>query len=79
MVEAASGGLVESIAQLLTGFGKVAVGVDPLTTILLLIGAVLTGVSVVFFGYLTVGGILAGLGGLIPSPSNPGGPPREHE
>ena len=79
MVEAASGGLVESIGQLLTEFGKVATGVDPLTTILLLVGAVLTGVSVVVFGYLTVGGILAGLGDLIPEPSNPGGPPRDHE
>ena len=79
MVEAASGGLIESLVQLLTEFGRVAIGVDPLTTILLLIGAALTGVSVLVFGYLTVGAVLDALGDLIPSPSGRGGPPREHE
>ena len=81
MADAASGGLVESVVQLLVEFGRVATGVDPLTTVLLLLGAALTGVSVLVFGYLTVGAALAGFGDLIPSPSNPGpgGPPREHE
>jgi hypothetical protein len=79
MADAASGGLIESLVQLLTEFGRVAIGVDPLTTILLLLGAALTGVSVLVFGYLTVGAILAGLGDLIPSPSGPGGPPRDRE
>ena len=79
MVDAASGGLIESLVQLLTEFGRVAVGVDPLTTILLLLGAALTGFSVLVFGYLTVGAVLDSLGDLIPSPSGPGGPPREHE
>ena len=79
MVEAAGGGLLESLVQLLTEFGRVAIGVDPLTTVLLLVGAALTGISVLVFGYLTVGAVLAGLGDLIPSPSGPGGPPREHE
>jgi hypothetical protein len=78
MVEAGSGGLIESVVQLVGEFGKVAT-VDPISAVLLLLGAVLTGVSVVVFGYLTVGAVLAGLGDLIPSPSSPGGPPREHE
>jgi hypothetical protein len=79
MVDAASGGLMESLVQLLTEFGRVAIGVDPLTTILLLLGAALTGFSVLVFGYLTVGAVLDGLGDLIPSPSGPGGPPRDRE
>lgn len=82
MVDAASGGLVESVVQLLTEFGRVAVGVDPLTTILLLLGAALTGFSILVFGYLAVGGVLGGIGDLIPGPSGPqgrGGPPRDHE
>jgi hypothetical protein len=81
MVEATSGGLVESLVQLLTEFGRVAIGVDPLTTVLLLFGAALTGVSVLVFGYLAAGAVLDGLADLIPSPSNPGpgGPPRDRE
>lgn len=78
MVEAGSGGLIEGVVQLMAEFGRVAT-VDPISAVLLLLGAVLTGVSVLIFGYLTVGGILAGLGDLIPTPSNPGGPPRDHE
>lgn len=91
MADAASGGLVESLVRLLTEFGNVAVGVDPLTTLLLVLGALLTGFSVAVFGYLTVGAVFGGLKGLFPTPSRPrgpggpsgptgrGGPPREHE
>ena len=79
MVEAASGGLLESVVQLLSQFGQVAVGVDPLTTVLLLVGAVLTGFSILAFAYLAVGGVLGGIGDLIPSPPGPGSPPRDHE
>lgn len=79
MADAASGGLVESVVQLLVEFGRVAVGVDPLTTVLLLIGAALTGVSVLVFGYLAAGAALDGLGDLIPRPSGRGGPPRDRE
>ena len=85
MADAASGGLVESLVQLLVEFGNVAFGVDPLTTVLLVLGALLTGFSVAFFGYLTVGAVLAGLKGLFPTPSRPmgpggpGGPPRGRE
>ena len=86
MVEATNGGLVESLVQLLTEFGRVALGVDPLTTILLLVGAGLTGFSMLVFGYLVVGGVLGGIGDLIPSPSQggprgggPGDRPRDHE
>ncbi|MEF8868242.1 MAG: hypothetical protein V5A85_06980 [Haloarculaceae archaeon] len=79
MADAASGGLVESVVQLLTEFGKVAFGVDPLTTVLLLLGGLLTGASVLFFTYLTVGAVLDSLGDLIPSPSGPGGRPPERE
>jgi len=79
MADAASGGLVESVLQLLVEFGRVAVGVDPLTTVLLVFGAVLTGVSVGISGYLAAGAVLDVLGDLIPTPSSPGGPPRDRE
>jgi len=79
MADAASGGLVESVVQLLVEFGRVAVGVDPLTTVLLVFGAALTGVSVGFFGYLAAGAALDTLGDLIPTPSGPGGRPPDRE
>ncbi|MEF8843196.1 MAG: hypothetical protein V5A62_16475 [Haloarculaceae archaeon] len=81
MADATSGGLVESVVQLLVEFGRVAVGVDPLTTVLLVFGAVLTGVSVGVFGYLTLGAVLDALGDLIPTPSGPGpgGRPPDRE
>ncbi|WP_101294084.1 hypothetical protein [Halegenticoccus soli] len=49
---------------------------DPLSAISFLIGAVLTGFSVLFFGYLVVGAAGEFLGSLMPSPGRTP-PPRE--
>jgi hypothetical protein len=66
----ASGGVIESMIQLVTEFGKVAT-VDPLNFVLLLAGAVLTGLSVAVFGYLSAGAAVEFLVSLVPSGRQP--------
>jgi hypothetical protein len=66
-----SGGLIESVIQLVVEFGKIAVGVDPLVTALLLSGAIITGLSVSVFTYLAGGAVLDLVLELMPSGRQP--------
>lgn len=72
MAEGTSAGLVESVLQLPEKFATVA-SQSPEQAVLLALGVLITGFSVVAFGALTVGGILDVIAGLLPS----GEPPRQ--
>lgn len=51
---------IEEFVDLIDHF-TTAASVDPLSALLILIGAILVGVAVVIFGWLTVGGIIAAI------------------
>lgn len=71
------GSLIDSVVQLVTQFAKVGTGVDPMTSALLLSGAIFVGFAMVVFGYLTIGGVLSALVSLVPSGGPPQPPQRE--
>lgn len=52
---------VGNVEQLVEGFGQVAANGDPLSILLLIVGAVLTGLATGAFGLLAAGSVLSGL------------------
>lgn len=63
-------GLRENTVGMIEQFIEIA-SADPLSAILIVIGAVLVGVSAGGFGVLTVGGVLSAIGRLLPSTEPP--------
>jgi hypothetical protein len=74
MAEGTSGGLIESVVGMATRFGDVATA-SPEQGLLVLAGALITGLSVAAFGYLAAGAGLDALASVMPSGRAP--PPRE--
>lgn len=52
---------VANVEQLIEGFGQVVTSGDPFSIVLLVVGAVLTGLAAGGFGLLAAGGVLSGL------------------
>lgn len=74
MADSTSGSLIDSVAGMVTRFGDVATA-SPEQGLLLAAGALVTGVSVAFFGYLAAGAAVEWLASVTPSPRSP--PPQE--
>lgn len=68
------GTILESLQMLVQRFGEVAM-VDPISATMLASGAIITGLSVAVFGYLTLGAVVDALVELVPSGRQP---PGEH-
>jgi hypothetical protein len=65
-------GILESLQMLVTRFGEVAM-TDPVAATMLASGAIITGLSVAVFGYLTLGAVVDALLSLVPSGRSPPG------
>ena len=65
------GELVNSVVELAASFVDIAL-MSPFQAVLLVVGALLTGLSVAAFGYLALGGVLAPLGLQLPAPGRRG-------
>lgn len=65
-------GLEENTVGLIERFADVA-ATDPLSAVLVLVGALITGFAMVVFGGLTLGGIFSAIGRRLPS----GQPPQQ--
>jgi hypothetical protein len=65
-------GILESLQMLVTRFGEVAT-TDPVAAAMLASGALITGLSVAVFGYLTLGAVVDALLSLVPSGRSPPG------
>ncbi|WP_433625398.1 hypothetical protein [Halomicrococcus sp. NG-SE-24] len=64
-------GLVQNVIDMVNLFGDVA-ATNPLSALLLLVGAILVGFSMLVFGYLSVGGVFSAI-----VPDSPGRAPRQ--
>jgi hypothetical protein len=65
------GTLVNSVVELAASFADVAL-MSPFQAVLLVVGALMTGIAVVVFGYLALGGVLAPIGLQLPTPGRRG-------
>lgn len=70
----ASGGLLESIIELPVRFAEIAAS-SPEQAILITLGALITAAASVVFGIISIGGLAAAAGRLLPSE---GQPPEGH-
>jgi hypothetical protein len=68
-------GIIESLVMLVQRFTEVAMS-DPLSAVLLTIGAIITGFSIIVFGYLSVGAIAKGVIDSFPTGEAPRQPGR---
>lgn len=67
-----AGTILESLQTMVQQFSEVAM-VDPVVGAMLTSGAILTGLSVAVFGYLTLGAAVDALVSLVPSGRQPPG------